>query len=158
MRIVRPGEFSIGPHCDAYYGFSQANINFYVPLTKISGTNSLILESEPGKEDWHTIELEYGGIKRFYGAQCSHFTPENTTDDTRVSLDFRIICDEHWIEDHDHFTKTPGYYATCEYLAPEDKDKDDDDVDDCNSSAAGRWVVVGDVLDPDWRVGFPFVR
>ena len=71
IRVVRPQEFSIGIHCDANYGFSQANINFYVNLTPIYGTNSLILESQPGKEDWHTIEAEYGMIRRFYGMQQS---------------------------------------------------------------------------------------
>ena len=116
IRVVRPGEFSIGPHCDASYGFSQGNINFYVPLTRIFGTNSLILESSPGLEDWHTIELDYGGIKRFYGSQCSHFTAENTTPQTRISLDFRVILEEHWQEDHDHFTSVPGYYSSCQYI------------------------------------------
>ena len=116
IRVVRPGEFSIGPHCDAAYGFSQANINFYIPLTKIYGTNSLILESYPGKEDWHTIEGEYGCIKRFYGAQCSHFTAENATNQTRVSLDFRVIEDQYWVLNHDQFTSTPGYYTSCSYV------------------------------------------
>ena len=69
IRVVRPREFSIGIHCDANYGFSQANINFYVNLTPIYGTNSLVLESTPGKEDWHTIEAEYGMIRRFHGMQ-----------------------------------------------------------------------------------------
>ena len=48
LRVVRPSEFSIGPHSDISYGFSRANINFYVPFTDISGTNSLVLESSPG--------------------------------------------------------------------------------------------------------------
>ena len=55
IRIVRPGEFSIGPHADSAYGFAPTNINFYLPLSEgeIKGTNSLWVESEPGKEDWH---------------------------------------------------------------------------------------------------------
>jgi hypothetical protein len=141
IRIVRPGEFSIGPHCDASYGFSQANINFYVPFTDISGTNSLVLESSPGLEDWHTIVASYGNIKRFYGSQCSHFTTENCTDSTRVSLDFRVIDGKYWIEDHDQFTSSPGYYACC--------------VLDTDS---GRWVLEGELPEPDWRVGFPFEK
>jgi hypothetical protein len=141
IRIVRPGEFSIGPHCDASYGFSQANINFYVPFTDITGTNSLVLESSPGLEDWHTIEASYGDIKRFYGAQCSHFTTENCTDSTRVSLDFRVIDGRYWIEDHDQFTSSPGYYACC--------------VLDADT---GKWVLEGELPEPDWRVGFPFEK
>ena len=171
IRVVRPGEFSIGPHCDASYGFSQGNVNFYVPLTKIFGTNSLILESNPGLEDWHTIELEYGNLKRFYGSQCSHFTAENTTGQTRISLDFRVILDEHWHKDHDHFCSTPGYYSSCEYiLKTENTEKADlyntisympevgEHSTKFGTSLPGRWVLSEDILEPDWRVGFPFEK
>lgn len=141
VRVVRPKEFSIGVHCDASYGFDQANINFYVPLTPIYGTNSLVLESYPGREDWHTIEAEFGQVKRFYGAQCLHFTPGNTTEKTRVSLDFRVILNRCWRADHDQFTSVPGYYAVCEM-----------------DTLTGTWAVDGHVPAPDWRVGFPFER
>ena len=171
IRVVRPGEFSIGPHCDASYGFSQGNINFYVPLTKIYGTNSLILESSPGLEDWHTIELEYGNLKRFYGSQCAHFTAENTTEQTRISLDFRVILEEHWQRDHDHFCSTPGYYSSCEYLLENENTTLTSDFYNMKSyiteisqpnvfstSLPGRWVLAEDILEPDWRVGFPFEK
>ena len=49
------------------------------------------------------------------GSQCSHFTAENATDQTRVSLDFRVIIDRYWILEHDQFTSSPGkrfYYLT----------------------------------------------
>ena len=68
----------------------------------------------PGLENWHTIEANYGNIKRFYGALCSHFTPENTTCITRISLDFRVIVGCMWDQDHDQFTKTPGYYTAAQ--------------------------------------------
>lgn len=141
IRVVRPGEFSIGPHCDSSYGFNQANVNFYVPLTRIYGTNSLALESSPGEENWHTIESGYGGIKRFWGAQCSHFTVENHTAQTRISLDFRVVDCRYWISDHDQFTVTPGYYALASYSADTDS-----------------WSIIGEVGEPDYRVGFPFER
>ena len=182
IRVVRPGEFSIGPHCDASYGFSQGNINFYVPLTKIFGTNSLILESSPGLEDWHTIELDYGSLKRFYGSQCSHFTAENTTNQTRISLDFRVILEDHWEKNHDHFCSTPGYYASCKFV-PEDGGRDLHQPSDAstmdphsayvtssqrlytphnsishNGDCIGRWELEEEILEPDWRVGFPFEK
>jgi hypothetical protein len=55
IRMVGPNEFSIGAHADCSYGFAQGNINFYVPLTSIYGTNSLVLESVPGLEDWWVL-------------------------------------------------------------------------------------------------------
>ena len=52
-------------------------------------------------------------IKRFWGAQCIHFTTENTTIHTRISLDFRVIDERYWIPDHDQYSSEPGYYASC---------------------------------------------
>ena len=140
IRVVQPSEFSIGPHSDISYGFSQANINFYLPLTNLYGTNSLVIESSPGKEDWHIIKGDYGMVKRFYGALCIHFTPENTTSHTRVSLDFRAVPGSCWNVDHDQFTRKSGYY-NCYYKE--------------NSS----WIRQEKVLNmPDYRVGFPFTN
>lgn len=143
LRVVRPGEFSIGVHSDTSYGFSQANINFYVPLTSIRGSNSLVLESVPGLEDWNDICADYGSVVRFYGALCAHFTPENTTNQTRVSLDFRVIPGSCWIEDHDHFTRNPGYYISCR--------RDENYI--------GLWHRIDSYIPtPDYRVGFPFLK
>jgi hypothetical protein len=94
LRVIRPGEFSIGPHCDMSYGHSLGNINFHIPLTPTYGTNALYTERHPGREDWHPLETKSVGLGYvFDGARCLHFTFENTTVHTRVSLDFRIaIC------------------------------------------------------------------
>jgi len=94
LRIVRPGEFSIGPHCDMSYGHSLGNLNFHIPLTPTYGTNALFTERHTGREDWHPLTTKSFGLGyRFDGARCLHFTLENTTEYTRVSLDFRIaIC------------------------------------------------------------------
>lgn len=91
IRVIRPGEFSIGPHCDMSYGHSVGNINFHIPLTPTYGTNALYSESYPGREDWHPLKTKSVGLGFcFDGARCLHFTTENTTETTRVSLDFRI--------------------------------------------------------------------
>jgi hypothetical protein len=47
----------------------------------------------PGLEDWHDIRADSKGdtVKHFAGAVCSHWTTENKTGTTRVSLDFRLI-------------------------------------------------------------------
>lgn len=91
VRVIRPGDFSIGPHCDMSYGHSVGNINFHIPLTPTYGTNALYTESYPGREDWHPLKTKSAGLGFcFDGARCLHFTTENTTETTRVSLDFRI--------------------------------------------------------------------
>jgi len=62
------------------------------PLLATSSTaECLHLESKPGKEDWHRADCGVSWVKRFWGAQCLHWTGENWSEKSRVSLDFRII-------------------------------------------------------------------
>ena len=184
VRVVQPGEFSIGPHADVSYGHSPASINFYVPLTRIGdrgGSSSLWLESEPGKEDWHPIEgggYGAGGggsagddgaggeyhadtVKRFAGGICAHWTSENRTGRTRVSLDFRVVAgplfhalrgsavggednsdgnDGRAARDIEVYRKA-GYYSKARFDA-----------------ASGTWQREGPMLPPDARFGFPWTR
>ena len=137
IRVVRPGEFSIGVHADVCYGFNPANINFYVALTTISGTNSIVMEHY-GQEDWHVANLNVGDIYRFPGALCGHFTMENTTPTTRVSLDFRVVAGSLWSEG-DHYSRTAGYYVR-------------------TVKRGGEWVCSEPLPDPDARNGFPFTN
>ncbi|KAL7500939.1 hypothetical protein ACHAWT_009697 [Skeletonema menzelii] len=152
IRIVKPGEFSIGPHGDASYGHHPCSINFYIPLTKIEGSASLFLESRPGSEDWHPIVGEYSLVKVFAGAVCKHFTPENWGDFTRVSLDFRIIpghmfhslkcggCHTGGVKDV--YRQKEGYYTRC-YSSNLDK---------------STWERDGPLQEPDARYGFPWTK
>ena len=78
-------------HCDAEYGHQSAEINYWLPLTQATGTNSLYAESQPGKGDFSPFELQYGECQRFWGARCMHYTEANDTDITRVSIDFRVV-------------------------------------------------------------------
>ena len=142
VRINRPGEFSIGPHCDAQYGHGLGNINFYLPLTSIGGTNSLWLESAPGMEDWHCIDADFGAIKRFWGGACAHFTVRNHTASTRVSLDFRCVPGPIFDlqKGRDQYTDSTGYYFVC------------------RRGVGGDWAVEGrePVGQPTKLMGFPF--
>lgn len=90
VRVHRPNEFSIGPHCDAQYQLPDGNLNVWLPLTSAADTNSIYLESSPGKEDFKPLNVEYGDMVTFYGAYCTHFAVENLSGRTRVSLDFRV--------------------------------------------------------------------
>ena len=79
------------PHCDSEYGHQRGELNFWLPLTRVSGSNSLYAESAPGLADFASFELEYGECQRFWGARCLHFTKANETSRTRVSFDFRVV-------------------------------------------------------------------
>lgn len=67
VRVMRPGDFSLGPHCDAAYGFGPANVNVVVPLCAAEGANALYVESAPGREDWHPVRGGEGCATRFHG-------------------------------------------------------------------------------------------
>lgn len=162
IRMVQPGEFSIGPHADVAYGHHPFTTNFYVLLTDLSNEESsaaLFLESQMGQEDWHPILGQYGSmVKHFPGAVCAHWTTENNTPMTRVSLDFRLLPGPlyHAMMDGgqqqggqlDVFRRTEGYYSCCrleEKATPNGED-----------SATPTWERIGPLQAPDARVGFPW--
>lgn len=159
LHVIRPGELSIDPHCDTAYGHSIGNLNFHIPLTPVFGTNALYTESHPGREDWHGLTTKSPGIGfLFDGGRCLHFTLENTTNITRVSIDFRIaiyrdsvdnggLCSHELLADR-FSSSGPGYYNETSIA---------DGVS--TSSLPGNRLANNrrtTLLDPDARVGFPF--
>jgi len=92
IRVQTPGSTAIGPTCDTSDGHSIGCLRFHVPLTPSYGTNALYAESHPGREDWHPLSAKSVGLGYLFdGARCLHYEMENTTPDTRVSLDFRFL-------------------------------------------------------------------
>jgi len=94
LRVVFPG--SVPPcklHTDADYWHDSNELNFWVPLVPVADANSLWAESEPGKGDFHSFDIDgsKGELMRFYGNRCRHYTTENTASTCRVSFDFRVI-------------------------------------------------------------------
>lgn len=123
LRIQPPSAHPLtSPHKDAMYGHQPGQLNFWIPLTRAFGCNSLFAESFPGKADFQAFEvLEPGCMIRFYGSQCLHFTEANTTPITRVSLDFRVVPGQ-WFETDfagsradgkQKFTSGEGQYYKC---------------------------------------------
>jgi len=93
VTVVKPGDCSTDyPHCDIAEGHSIGCLNFHIPLTPAYGTNALYTESSPGLEDWHPLTSKSIGLGYLFdGARCLHFGLENTTQHTRVSVDFRVV-------------------------------------------------------------------
>lgn len=80
------------PTCDLATGHSIGCLKFHVPLTPSFATNALYVESHPGREDWHPLTAKSVGLGYLFdGSRCIHFDLENTTDATRVSLEFRVL-------------------------------------------------------------------
>lgn len=97
LRVVMPSEhFATRPHKDAEYGHLPEELNFWVPLTPVWGSNSLFAEGFPGREDFRAFEGGAGDAIRFWGNQCAHYAEPNLTESTRVSFDFRVIPRSFW--------------------------------------------------------------
>merc|ERR1711988_613012 len=92
FRVQVPSDEPTGHlHTDADYHHPPAEVNWWVPLTRVWGTNTLYVESEPGRGDFAPAELEYGQVLRFYGNLCQHYTVANHESLSRVSFDFRVL-------------------------------------------------------------------
>ena len=97
LRVMYPdiGK-SVGKvHKDADYHHQATEINFWVPFVDLSkdGDESACLyaESSPGKQDFHPFDCHFGEFVKFWGNQVTHYTIENVSKITRVSVDFRVI-------------------------------------------------------------------
>lgn len=97
LRVQQPSEQrQIRPHCDGIYGLQEGAINFWLPLTDVEAGCTLHVESSPGRGDFHPLLPRVGEAVRFNGRRCLHYTTPNLTGRTRVSVDFRIVCGEHF--------------------------------------------------------------
>ena len=85
--VAGGGEATGVAHRDVDNGHPSAEINYWLPLTRVGGSNSLFSESAPGRADFAPFVSEYGQLTRFWGAHCLHYTLPNETDRTRVSFD-----------------------------------------------------------------------
>ena len=126
FRISYPGNVAVSTwhkDSDSENLHPIGEINFFLPVTKSFDTNTLWIESEPGKEDFKPINLEFGEIFMFNGGEMSiHGNKTNNTGKTRVSFDFRILPLENYNPDYKARTRTknlefkPGqYYSDTSY-------------------------------------------
>uniref|UniRef100_A0A6C0EPT8 Uncharacterized protein n=1 Tax=viral metagenome TaxID=1070528 RepID=A0A6C0EPT8_9ZZZZ len=93
IRIQYFNNVVIPPHYDSDHigNHPVGEKNFLLPITKMYGTNRMFIESEPGKNDFQGIDLDYGDLLYFNGNKCTHYNEKNIENDIRISLDFRLI-------------------------------------------------------------------
>ena len=122
FRVHLPGNIAVGEfHKDKHYrNVTWANkvreINYFLPLTKAYDTNTIWVESEEDKGDFTPLESQYGSCVEWDASNLNHGNKDNSTADTRVSFDFRVIPLSRYVNS-DHLsinTKIPfgigGYY------------------------------------------------
>ncbi|MBT2895947.1 streptomycin biosynthesis protein StrG [Streptomyces sp. McG3] len=92
FRIHFPGNVAVGEfHTDGDYNHRDGEVNFWLPLTRAWGTNSVWVEQEKGANDYAPAELDVGQVLVFDAVNWHHGNKVNETGSTRVSFDFRCI-------------------------------------------------------------------
>lgn len=99
IRFQFIGNKAIPPHSDSdSLGCHPiGEKNFLVPITKMTGTTRLFLESKPGAADFQGIDMDYGDLFYFNGNTCIHYNQKNEETFLRISFDFRVITPEDYI-------------------------------------------------------------
>ena len=96
-----PGWAKVKPHNDAEYGHQNGELNFWIPLTDRDLTGvDLWSETSFEQDDYHPIPANLGEAVVWHGSSCRHFVNANASNNTRVSLDFRVgaqgFFDPYW--------------------------------------------------------------
>ena len=122
FRVHLPGNIAVGEfHKDKYYRNVEwaekvKELNYYLPLTKAYGTNTIWAETEEDKGDYRSFDSNYGECIEWNASNLSHGNKDNITSNTRVSFDFRVIPKSRYINSNHTTinTKTKfgigGYY------------------------------------------------
>ena len=106
--LPETGHLLVHKHRDADYHHQQNEINFWLPCTPAYGSNTCWSESAPGVGDFRPFELDFGEMVQFWGNQCLHYTLPNDTPHSRLTIDFRVIPLQHYMESYpnSHSQKT----------------------------------------------------
>tara|TARA_B100000674_G_C37746254_1_gene871271 strand:+ start:52 stop:807 length:756 start_codon:yes stop_codon:yes gene_type:complete len=94
LRIQVPGALAVHRwHCDSDndHRHPLGEINAILAVTDMVGTNSVWRESSPNKGDFQPFKLSASELVYWNGNTCIHGNKKNTTQQTRISLNFRVI-------------------------------------------------------------------
>ena len=100
----------IGLHKDSDFGHHPSEVNFIIPLTDMFDTNSIYYEPYIGSglstNEFLNLKLSSDEFFICKFNQLLHFNKINDTGVTRMSLDFRIIPYDKYIENEEYFKNT----------------------------------------------------
>ena len=94
FRIQYPNSKAVTTiHCDSDKNHKHplGEINILIPLTNMTNTSTIWIESLPNMADWKPINLTSDEFIVWNGNRCRHFNKVNKTGETRISMDFRIL-------------------------------------------------------------------
>lgn len=86
------GNLAVGEwHKDKAYNHGVTEVNFWMPFVDTNEYNTIWMESKEDKKDYKPYTVKYGEILVFDGANLYHGNKNNTSNETRVSVDFRLV-------------------------------------------------------------------
>lgn len=101
LRVHRPGGKAVGEaHRDSDSGFNHqpGAINFWWPLTNAFDTNTLWVDASGGEHSLQPVNVSLGHVLVFDAISLHHGNYPNATKATRLSIDFRVIPMNDYIE------------------------------------------------------------
>lgn len=102
FRIAYQNNIAVGEfHKDKFYrdiDWAEAvkEDNFFLPFTDAFATNTIWVESKEDASDFSPMNCRYGELIQWDGSNLTHGNKINTTGKTRVSIDFRVICNRNY--------------------------------------------------------------
>ena len=78
-------------HKDSTYNHGTTEVNFWMPFVNTNEQNTIWMESKEDKGDYRPYKVNYGEILVFSGANLYHGNKNNDSNQTRVSVDFRLV-------------------------------------------------------------------
>lgn len=92
FRVHRPGSVAVSEfHKDSDYNHQPSTMNYWLPLTRAFGSNSMWIEDTPGSDTYAPAVVAPGQVFRFDAVNNRHGNYPNHTDVSRVSFDFRAM-------------------------------------------------------------------
>lgn len=70
--------------------------NYYLPFTNAYGDNTIWYETQEDKFDFIPMECDYGQVIKWDGTNLTHGNKINTTEETRISIDFRVSTEDNF--------------------------------------------------------------
>ena len=106
FRVHQPNNVAVGEfHKDSDFGHDTHEVNFWLPFTNAYDSNTVGIE-DPETKEIESMNVEYGNVARFDGANTNHGNKTNRTGQTRMSIDFRIFAISHYNSDIQEKKKT----------------------------------------------------
>jgi ectoine hydroxylase-related dioxygenase (phytanoyl-CoA dioxygenase family) len=111
------GNVAVGEwHKDKIYNHGMTEVTFWLPFMDTDEKNTIWLESKEDKTDYKPYKVNYGEILVFDGSNLTHGNKPNTGENTRVSIDFRLVDPKKFISSNLKSINTKTKFTIGDYF------------------------------------------